>query len=30
MADYEAMQEAEREDVTEYVKGNPVNIGEDK
>jgi len=31
MADWEAEQEAEKEDVTEYVKGNPVNIklGED-
>jgi len=31
MAEYEAEQEADKEDVTEYVKGNPVNIklGED-
>ena len=31
MADYEAEMEAEKEDVTEYVKGNPVNLklGED-
>ena len=31
MADWEAEQEAEKEDVTEYVKGNPVNLklGED-
>ena len=26
MADWEAEQEADKEDVTEYVKGNPVNI----
>lgn len=30
MAEYEAEQEADKEDVHEYVKGNPVNIGEDK
>jgi len=30
MADWEAEQEADKEDVHEYVKGNPVNIGEDK
>ena len=29
MADYEAEQEAEKEDVHEYVKGNPINIGEE-
>ena len=29
MAEYEAEQEAEKEDVTEYTKGNPVNIGEE-
>ena len=29
MADWEAEQEAEKEDVTEYTKGNPVNIGEE-
>ena len=29
MADWEAEQEAEKEDVTEYVKGNKVNIGEE-
>ena len=29
MADWEAEQEAEKEDVTEYVKGNKINIGED-
>jgi len=29
MAEYEAEQEAEKEDVTEYVKGNKINIGED-
>jgi hypothetical protein len=31
MADWEAEQEADKEDVHEYVKGNPVNlkIGED-
>ena len=29
MADYEAEQEAEKEDVHEYVKGNAVNIGEE-
>ena len=28
MADWEAEQEAEKEDVTEYVKGNKINIGE--
>ena len=30
MADWEAEQEADKEDVHEYVKGNPVNIGENK
>jgi hypothetical protein len=30
MAEYEAEQEADKEDVHEYVKGNPVNIGENK
>ena len=29
MADYEAEQEAEKEDVHEYVKGNKMNIGEE-
>ena len=29
MAEYEAEQEAEKEDVTEYVKGKAMNIGED-
>jgi hypothetical protein len=29
MAEWEAEQEAEKEDVTEYTKGNPVNIGEE-
>ena len=29
MAEYEAEMEAEKEDVTEYVKGNKVNIGEE-
>ena len=29
MAEYEAEQEAEKEDVHEYVKGNPINIGEE-
>lgn len=29
MAEYEAELEAEKEDVTEYVKGNKINIGED-
>ena len=29
MAEWEAEQEAEKEDVTEYVKGNKINIGED-
>ena len=29
MAEYEAEQEAEKEDVTEYVKGQAMNIGED-
>jgi len=29
MADWEAEQEAEKEDVTEYVKGNAINIGEE-
>ena len=29
MADWEAEQEAEKEDVTEYVKGNAMNIGEE-
>ena len=29
MADWEAEQEAEKEDVTEYVKGKAMNIGED-
>ena len=29
MAEYEAEQEADKEDVHEYVKGNPVNIGEE-
>ena len=29
MAEYEAEQEAEKEDVHEYVKGNKVNIGEE-
>ena len=29
MADWEAEQEAEKEDVTEYVKGKAINIGED-
>ena len=29
MAEYEAEQEAEKEDVTEYVKGNAINIGEE-
>lgn len=29
MAEFEAEQEAEKEDVTEYVKGNKVNIGEE-
>ena len=29
MAEYEAQQEAEKEDVHEYVKGNPINIGEE-
>ena len=29
MAEYEAEQEAEKEDVHEYVKGQPMNIGED-
>ena len=29
MAEYEAEQEEEKEDVHEYVKGNPVNIGEE-
>ena len=29
MADWEAEQEAEKEDVTEYVKGNKINIGEE-
>jgi len=29
MAEYEAEQEAEKEDVHEYVKGNAVNIGEE-
>jgi len=27
MAEYEAEQEAEKEDVHEYVKGNKINIG---
>jgi len=29
MAEWEAEQEAEKEDVTEYVKGNAINIGEE-
>ena len=29
MAEYEAEQEAEKEDVTEYVKGKAINIGEE-
>jgi hypothetical protein len=29
MAEYEAEQEEDKEDVHEYVKGNPVNIGEE-
>ena len=29
MAEYEAEQEAEKEDVTEYVKGQAINIGEE-
>ena len=29
LAEYEAEQEAEKEDVHEYVKGNKINIGED-
>ena len=29
MAEYEAEQEAEKEDVHEYVKGNKINIGEE-
>ena len=29
LADYEAEQEAEKEDVHEYVKGNKMNIGEE-
>ena len=29
MAEYEAQQEAEKEDVHEYVKGNKINIGEE-
>ena len=29
MAEYEAQQEAEKEDVHEYVKGNSINIGEE-
>ena len=29
MAEYEAQEEAEKEDVTEYVKGKAINIGEE-
>jgi len=29
MAEYEAQEEAEKEDVHEYVKGQAINIGED-
>jgi len=29
MAEYEAEQEAEKEDVHEYTKGNAINIGEE-